>query len=808
MKFFNFLITFSVACLILYYFGKKTGPLPPPGKFLDPFHGFWQNAEKDPINAPETLVMQDILEDVEIVYDNNLIPHIFARNEKDLYMTMGYVTAFHRLWQMEFQTAYAGGRLSEFLGEATLDIDRLKRRQGLNKSARKCLKGFKENPEINAVLEAYTKGVNYYIHSLEYRDYPFEYKLFDYSPETWTEFKIALLLKYMSAVLTFSETDIENTNALAKFGKKDFDLLFPEFLPGTEPVIPLNTPWDIIPVQIPAVPATTDSITALALHKTDFPDGVGSNNWAVSGKKTKNGYPILANDMHLALNLPSIWFQIQLNAPGINTMGYSLPGAPAIIAGFNDSVAWGNTNAYRDLVDWYTIQFRDADKNEYLYDGKWLRTEKVLEEIRVRDQETYYDTVTYTHLGPVVYEDIFGLDSSRIDLAMKWLGHDTSLEPLTYLKMHKAKNYNDFEEAYIYFSSPPQNVVFASTQGDIAMHINGNFPLKYPSQGKFLLDGTKSATDWHGYIPKAHNPKLHNPEQEYVSSANQHPVGPDYPYYTYCSYFEYARNRRINEMLVYMKAITPQDMINMQMDNLNVQARDILPLMLDSLKTRNPVEGQNIIDILSAWDFRYEADYKAPSYFEVWWNNLTGMIWDEFDDPRADLPYPVDYNTIYLMKTQPGNVYFDISGTEKKETLTDLIYASFLSTVDNISSWEAENGEEIIWKKYRPTEIHHIIPQLRTFGRKNLSIGGYNRTINAVTKTHGPSQRLVVELGPEVKAWSNMAGGQSGNPGNRHYDFFVDSWTKGIYHELLFMKEKTDNRNKIIFHQKIVNPDK
>ena len=230
MKFLRFAITFLITLALTIALNFKFTNIPPLGKLLDPFHGFWQNATNQSINAPNVVNLPGMQAPVTVKYDKNLIPHIFAENEEDLYKAVGYINAYHRLWQMEFETHDAAGRLSEIVGPLTLNRDRLKRRQGMGEWAKLDLKHWEQNDTINRILDAYTAGVNAYINSLQEKDYPIEYKLLDYKPEPWTKLKCALLLKYMSAMLTMSESDLENTNAVSLFGKKDFDFLFPENL--------------------------------------------------------------------------------------------------------------------------------------------------------------------------------------------------------------------------------------------------------------------------------------------------------------------------------------------------------------------------------------------------------------------------------------------------------------------------------------------------------------------------------------------------------------------------------------------------
>ncbi len=281
---------------------------------------------------------------------------------------------------------------------------------------------------------------------------------------------------------------------------------------------------------------------------------------------------MLAGDPHLDLNLPSIWYAVQLHAPGINTMGASLPGLPGVIIGTNDSIAWSLTNAQRDLVDWYKITFQDKSRSKYLLDGKWVGTRKVVEEIRIRGAKPFYDTVIYTRWGPVTYDRNFHAEDELNGYAFRWIAHDPSEEINAFYRLNRAKNYAEFIDAISSFSDPAQNFAFASVSGDIAMQVQGKFPVRRKDEGKFLLDGSKSSNGWQAFIPNDQNIGVKNPERGFVSSANQFPADSTYPYYITATSYEAYRNRRINDVLGKSTNITYRDMMKLQTDNFNLKA--------------------------------------------------------------------------------------------------------------------------------------------------------------------------------------------------------------------------------------------
>ena len=782
MKIFKFLSSLLVTAGLLYALSIKLGKTPPLGNFLSPTTGFWKNAEPQDSRKVTHLDIKGLHKQVTVAYDEAQFPHIFAQNNHDLYFAQGYITAQHRLWQMEFQTYAAAGRLSEILGTnpAVQDYDRTARRKGMVFAAENAIAAMQQQPELMEIISAYTEGVNAYIQSLSQAQLPFEYKLLGYQPEPWTNLKIALLLKYMANNLSFGEKDLQNTNALALFGRETFNLLFPDIDTPLDPIVSKPGQWNFEPIRKDSLPGNLSEVVSNPLVPEPNIYN-GSNNWAVAGSKTKSGHAMLSNDPHLGLNLPSLWFTLQLSAPGINTMGASLPGSPNVIIGFNDSIAWGVTNAQRDLVDWYKITFKDDSHNEYKLDGQWVKTQKKVEEIKIAGAESMYDTVLYTHFGPVMFDDSFHASSEKKYYALRWIAHDPSLEALAFYKLNKAKNYADYMDALDAYSAPAQNFAFASAQGDIAMRIQGKFPNKRFEEGKFLLDGSTTTHDW-TFIPFEHNVMYKNPERGFVSSANQYPADTTYPYYITARSYEAYRNRRINSRLRKMDSIEVKDLMALQNDTYQLKAAESLPYFIavvDTMPLNN--EEKEALEILKNWDYYNAIEANGASYYENWWDTLYPMAWDELIHNKLALGYPTAYNTIKLLKEHPNFKLFDVVSTPQKENAYDVIYQSFKAMAMQMASDStAKKG----WAAYKQTYVKHLL-RLKPLGKYNIAIGGNHNIVNATSENHGPSWRMVVELDPNgVKAYGVYPGGQSGNPGSLHYDDMIDEWAAGTYFDL------------------------
>jgi penicillin amidase len=797
------IVCILIPILLAYGANTKFGNVPPLLEFLNPFTGFWQNAESQSIISYSSINLKGTFETVEIKFDDRLIPHVFAKNDHDVYFAQGYVTAMHRLWQMDFQTRYAAGRLSEVVGEKAIELDRYQRRMGMVYGAEQSMKGMMADPKSKEMVLAYTDGINAYIHSLNAAKLPIEYKILDFTPEDWTPLKCALLLKQMSAVLAMGSDEFYMTNILKKFGPEVTNDLFPDHQVKEEPIIPAGTKWDFKPVPVPKSPVGYNQMFTGNVKTRPQEEGIGSNNWAVSGEKTISGFPILANDPHLNITLPSIWYQIQLHAPGLNAYGVSLPGAPGIVIGFNDKIAWGVTNVAADVLDFYQIKFKDGTHKSYWYNNEWKNTTQRIEVIGIKNHKPEIDTVIYTHQGPVVYfkkPDKFSM-SKNIPSgdALRWIAHDRSNELMTFYHLNRGKNYKDYRKALTYYTAPAQNFIFASADNDIAITPNGKFPLKWNDQGKYILDGTDPKNDWQGWIPSDQNPTIKNPIRHFVSSANQSSTDKAYPYYLNWEFGPYERGKRINDKLSAMTKITADSMRIMQSDSYSIFAENVLPLILKRVNTGQLNATQKeAFNQVTNWNRFYNAKETAASIFELWTNRLYYDIWDDdFSIKGIPMKYPSRDRTLALMDKEPGSKWFDDVNTQKKESLADLVNESFKFACDSMERKYGAIGKNWEWSNVKNTNVPHLA-KIPGFGSKILKIGGAKSTINALSETNGPSWRMVIELGKKPKGHGVYPGGQSGNPGSFYYDNMISTWAEGKLDELYLMQSPTDPSAKIL----------
>lgn len=786
MKTFRFILFLSIAFALGITLNTKIGDAPPLGKFLSPWHGYLQNIEDIEERKDLEISIENLKNPVNVYFDDLNIPHIYAQNNQDLYFIQGYLTAKDRLWQMDFFSRIVLGRISEVVGERAINLDRLNRRIGLKKMTHELLIEVQKNDDLSSAVDSYSNGVNYYINELSYAEYPIEFKLLDYEPEPWSPLKSCFAYAMLSNTLSRSEADLENTNALSLFGEDFFNQMFPEQLGNLDPVIPNEVKWKFDPIKAIGVFQNQISKTTNTIDKPN--PLYGSNNFVVGPEKTKNGNVIFANEPDLKLTHPSIWHAAHLHTDDLNTMGVTLPGTPLLLIGFNDSIAWGVTNSPRDQVDWYKIEFKDNNRNEYWYNNQWFKTEKVIEKIKVRGQKNFLDTIIYVHHGPLVYDRNFY--GEKNNYSMRWIAHDPGGSYNAMYKINRANNYEEFENALKFFSGPPQNFLFGSSSGDIAINLPGQFPIKPEGKGKFLLDGSQIDQEWTNRIPFEHRLWSLNPKRGFLSSANQHPVNEKYPYYIYDHNYEVYRGRRINDRLKKMNNIVPEDLMSLQNDNFNYHASESLPSMLQNVDTSAlSIQEKIYYQDLAAWDYFNEADSKSATRYQIWWDILYNSIWDEYDTVTVSINKPHRYVTNYLLTNQSNFEFFDVLKTDEVENAQQLYQLSFNKAVDSLSNWIQKNDEDFSWYRFKNTRISHLL-EIRPFSDQLIEIGGGKGIVNAASSTAGPSWRMVVELDPKgTKAWAVYPGSQSGNPGNPNYGHMIENWSKGKYYELLFGDE-------------------
>ncbi|MEN3040784.1 MAG: penicillin acylase family protein [Bacteroidia bacterium] len=789
MRWIRIVIWISAAILIEIGLGNRWGTIPPLGKFFSPVEGFWRNAEPKDFLPPTEIYIPTLQAPVHVIWDRRWIPHIYAQNEADLYRVQGYLQAYLRLWQMEIQSDAAAGRLSRILGELGIPHDRAMRRLGLPYAAERALQAIQGDSLMRAVIEAFTEGVNAYISQLKPRDYPFEYKLFDYAPEPWSILRSMYLIKYMAYDLSVRSSDKYLTRLLPLLGKGAIDTLYPNLAPfgHTTILTGAKVPEREVPPQPPVYYSSAYVEDSARQSMEGSSVWLGSNNWALSGQKTLTGYPLLANDPHLSLNLPSIWLEMHLNAPTLNVYGVTLLGAPGVIIGYNSAIAWGVTNVGPDAIDFYHVRYADSAQKTFYLAGQVAALHPRPETIWVRKSwgrlEPMIDTVWYTPWGPIVHRSSDRIPrplagkaaDAPVDCALRWISYEPSNEARCFYELNHAGSLDDYKCALEHFGSPAQNFIYADTAGHIALWVRGYYPLRWRDQGKFILDAERPEHHWRDWLSFEENPHTIDPPEGFVRSANSYPAGSAYPYYLGWYFALPDRSARIEARLRQMERATVDSLRMLQLDVENFLAQKALPILLEYIKSH----PSRWVDTLRRWDGAFRAQSRAATIFRQWWKAYHALLWQRvrtrMPEWEITLKLTLDVHSARTAgKPSPHPRWLSTADTGEK-SLSQLIRRSWEATV----RWADQAGDTLIWWRYRGTQLRHLA-RLPGFGSHILQVDGDPQCINAIGPTAGPSWRMVVSLKPPVQGYGIYPGGQSGNPGSHHYMDFLPDWEKGI----------------------------
>lgn len=737
-----------------------------------------------------TIKLKGLSKEVTIIRDEDGVPHIQAQNEKDLYMAQGYVQAQDRLFQMDLSRRQASGRLSEVVGEKAVDRDKFFRTFGLRRAAEVSFTAYPD--EAKQLLEWYAEGVNAYME--EAKDggrLPIEFTLLGYKPEKWTPIDSLTIGKYMAFDLgghwqgqAFRYWALDN---LSK--EKAYDLF---------PTYPKDAPTILSDIGESQVDFK-QSFAAAVIP----PEFNGSNNWVVSGEKTKSGKPLLADDPHLSLGTPSIWYQMQLESPEVNVSGVIFAGIPGIILGHNEQIAWGVTNTGPDVQDLYIEKRSEEDPNLFLYDGEWEKATIVQEPIKVKDGETIPYKVTITRHGPVISE-FAHQDEAKEVIAMRWTALDPSLELSAIININKAKNWDEFEEALEDFHVPTQNFVFASKDGTIAYKANGKIPIRKTGDGLLPVPGWDPDYDWQGFIPFDELPKVINPESGFVATANNKVVDDDYPYHISHHWAQPYRYMRISEYLEGKSDLTIADMKALQMDQKNLHAREFVPILTEDLKTGSLTDEQKkAIEILNSWNYLDDKNLAAPLIFHQWMNEIsTGLFEKDVPDDMMKL-FEGRQSVVdeLIRKAHKGEESQWFTDQEGYETFLAKSLASALSELEEAYGSSMDEWE---WGMYHRVYFEHPLssasPILKKFlnEREPVPVGGSRVTVEAASYNeegivnHGASWRFTIDTSDMENGYHIVGPGQAGHYKSEWYQDQIDAWVNGDYHKTSLAGSKGD----------------
>jgi len=720
-------------------------------------------------------------DEVTVIRDAQGVPHIKASSDADLYRAQGFVQAQDRMFQMDLARRQASGRLAEVVGEAAVPTDKFFRTFSLREAAKASWEGY--GPDAKQVLEWYAEGVNAYMEQAsENGELSFEFKLLGYEPEPWSEVDSLTIGKFMAYDLggNWSSLAIRHW-ALGNFPEDKARELFITYPDSKPAVIEANLKNQ---VQV-----SGQFNPELLPHEFN-----GSNNWVVSGDKTKSGMPLLADDPHLGLSTPSIWYQMQLESPEQNVSGVIFAGIPGIILGHNEEIAWGVTNVGPDVQDLYIEKPNPTNPTEFQYDGKWEKAEVRDEPIKVKDGETVDFEVVVTRHGPIISNVMFDEEEPSAQFSMQWTALEPTLELQAVLNMNKASNWEEFETALEDFHAPAQNFVFAAKDGTIAYKANGRIPIRKMGDAQLPVPGDSSEYGWTGYVPYDELPKVVNPDKGFIATANNQVIGDSYPYHITDLWAQAYRYERISEVLSAGDDFTKEDMMELQMDQHNLQAREFLTNMVESVERKDSAgQYKEMLDVLKGWNQVDEADSAAPLLFHKWIQQLPVTLFKE-QMPEDIYEMLAGKGSIVDRMMREGYAGEEGAWVTEQEGIDEWVYQSFVTSVESIEETFGDDVTSWEWGDYHQLTFNHplagVSPVLEYFlNPKPVPIGGSNITVQAAafdedgSVTHGASWRFVADLADLSSAHHIVGPGQSGHLKSDWFHSQVDDWAKGNYHE-------------------------
>ncbi|MBS3783627.1 MAG: penicillin acylase family protein [Anaerolineae bacterium] len=758
-----------------------------------------------------TVEVDGLQEEVTVVRDDWGIPHIYASNTHDLFFAQGYVHAQDRFWQMEFWRRIGSGRLSEVLGESALEQDRFIRTVGWHRAAQRDVEHMDER--ALKALEDYAEGVNAYVATHQSR-LGLEFTVLgltgtSFEIEPWTPFNSVSWGKVMAWDLS---------------GNRKAELLRAQIADqlGRPAVADLMPPYsDDYPIIVPDPPSTASlrAVPDVALEILALGEGehLGSNNWAIAGERTESGMPLLANDPHLGIQMPSIWYEIGLHCEPIgpdcpyNVVGASFASTPGVIIGHNDKIAWGMTNLGPDVQDLFIEQVNPENPNQYAYQGEWRDMEIVREEIRVAGQENpVVVDVRLTHHGPIINDVAGGTEEAWSygwqPLALSW----TALQPGTLVEsillLDQAGDWTAFREALSYWDAPSQNFVYADVEGNIGYQAPGRIPIRAAGDGTSPVPGWTGEYEWVDTIPFEALPRSFNPAKGYIVTANNAVVGPDYPYLITKDWAPGYRAYRIDEMITSEDALSVADMRAIQADHTQVWAREVLPYVT-SLTADEPQLAM-AIDLLRAWDGHATRDSAGAALFEAFRLCLIdATVADELGEDLLEEARPAVVDALLNLLADDTSAWFDDITTPATETRDDTLLKALREAVEDLTELQGSRMERWQWGDLHTASFENqslgqsgIRPVESLFNRGPFPVDGTLATVNQgdyslsdpYTVRTIASYRQIIDLGDLTRSVSMHTTGQSGHPFHRHYDDMIASWRDVEHHPMLWDRQDVE----------------
>jgi penicillin amidase len=747
-----------------------------------------------------TLKLPGLKAPVEVLRDRWGVPHLYGKSERDVYMAQGYVHAQDRLWQMELNRRTANGRLSEVFGGLALDTDRTALTFGFRRLGQ--ADWARAEPVAREAMEAYAAGVNAYLNSAEYRT-PVEFTLLGLKPQPWTTGDSMAFSRVMIWQMSHAwYGELLRTWVVEKVGAKhaaELEIEYPRLNPVTLP--------DGIEFNVHSAKGALRAARGPFLHRA-----MGSNAWAVAGARTTTGKPFLCNDMHLALSLPGIWYEIQLTAGGLQVAGVSPPGLPMVIVGHNGRIAWGITLAFTDCEDLFVEQIEDGAKPQSRFGKSWKPVQVIEERIPVKGaKEPHVERILVTHHGPII-SDVVGASDKRLAVCSMALRPSPALSGWRTLNL--ARGWDDFVGAMRLIEAPQLNVMYADVDGNIGYWVTGKVPIRAKGDGRIPAPGYTADHEWIGEVPFKKMPHAFNPRRGLLLTTNAKIIGDRYPYALGNVYMNGYRARRIEQVLNARAKVGPDDFRATQVDFTCLPGLEFVSL-LQGFSTSDARAGQ-ALELLCKWDGVLSTETVGGTVYEVTRARLvrnllepglgkelaTRVMGQGFHPVLLASHEFYGHDTVAMLRMlrDPKSWWVQQAGGRQKVLETSLIEAvtwlrATLGT--DPSRWQ--------WGKIHRAPFDHAMglqkPLDRVFGRGPVPIGGDTDTPCQTAilpqdpydnRAWSPSFRQIIDLKDLSRSWVTTVPGQSGRLGSPHYDDLIEPWRKGELHPMLWTRAQVE----------------
>jgi len=757
------------------------------------------------VPGTSTIQLKGLLDRVTIRRDERGIAYIEANNDEDLYFAQGFVTASDRLWQMDLGRRSARGELAEVLGTQAMEEDKRHRRFGFAQVAE--AEVAQASPHDRKVLEAYAKGVNAYIDSLDRKSLPPEFQILQYKPRPWTAADSLAIPKLFFETLSTSWRLDVMREALSGLPPEKLALLLPvkspldvlvvgsDRKPARKKAARLEMPQALphgLGSGVDAAAATTmkdmvqdaeveaRSLARVGLYAEAL---AASNNWVASGKRTVSGKPLLANDPHLAPSAPPIWYMVHLTAPGIRVAGVTAGGIPGVVIGHNERIAWGFTNVGPDVQDLYVERFDPNNPRRYLTPGGWRDAEIRREQIKVRKDfvSTATDTVdldvTVTRHGPIIYEN------AGKRYALRWTAIDPKLNKAVGLdSMNRAGNWKEFTAAISNYTGATQNMVYADVDGHIGYYAAGVIPIRKSGDGSLPYDGSTDAGEWTSFIPFKELPHVFDPPSGLIITANQRIVGDSYPYFLTHSWAQPYRAKRISDLLNKKPKLNADDFRATLGDVYSIAGITFTKQAASILRPQlTPADGKlrESIAAMQAWDGRLNTESAiAPLVTQMRIAFRTRIInaaigselaksfgWSNFD------------TTLDRILTEQSAAWLP----PEFKSYADLLRACYADARQALSRSLGEDESKWTWGNMVKARFSHPLSVVPLIGLQftipPFPQNGTPFTLGATVNVGAAvSMRLIADPSDWDKTQHGITLGQSGVPSSPHWNDQLDDW--------------------------------